>query len=86
MEHIVEGPMFTALIADPEVWTVCSFLMIENGPDAEFWIADGLGDARGWPRRMVPKARKTMLDLGIVKCIRKRGNGLPALYRWIPPT
>jgi hypothetical protein len=64
MQHVIEGPKFAALMADPEVWTLCSYLMIENGPAAEFWIADGLGKARGWPRRMVPNCRKILLDMG----------------------
>ena len=85
MQHIIEGPAFPKLMADPEVWTVCSFLMIEQGPDAQFMIADGLGEARGWPRRMVPKARKALLDLKIIEQVRRPGNGLAALYRWKAP-
>ena len=85
MQHVIEGPTFDALIADPKLWTVCSYLMIENGPAAEFMIADGLAAARGWPRRMVPEARKALLELGVVELLRPHGVGVPALYRWKMP-
>jgi Bifunctional DNA primase/polymerase, N-terminal/Primase C terminal 1 (PriCT-1) len=82
MQHIVEAPEFGALIADPDALALFAYLSAENGPDAEFWIADGLGEARGWPTRFVPKARKALLAMGVVECIRPRGNRRPALYRW----
>jgi hypothetical protein len=85
MQHIVEGPLFGKLIANPEVWTLCSYLMIEQGPDAEFMIADGLSDARGWPRRLVPKARKALLSMGIVECVRQPRKNAPGIYRWRSP-
>lgn len=85
MQHVIEGPVFARLIANPELWTLCSYLMIEQGPAAKFMIADGLGDARGWPRRLVPTARKTLLDMGIVKCVRPPKKGQPGLYRWRLP-
>lgn len=85
MQHIIDGTLFPRLIADPEVWTLCSYLMIEQGPAAEFMIADGLGQARGWPRRLVPTARKTLLDMGVVECVRPPKKNQPGLYRWRPP-
>jgi Bifunctional DNA primase/polymerase, N-terminal len=85
MQHIVEGPKFTALVATVDTWALCSYLMVENGPEAEFMIADGLGEARGWPRRFVPAARKALLELGIVKCVRPSRRKVPALYRWVVP-
>jgi hypothetical protein len=82
MQHIVESPVFDRLIASPDVWTLCSYLMIENGPKAKFMIADGLGEARGWPRRLVPACRKALLDMGVVRCVRPPRKGAPGLYRW----
>ena len=82
MQHIVEAPVFGALIANPDALALFAYLSAENGPDAEFWIADGLGEARGWPSRFVPKARRVLLAMGVVECIRPRGNRKPALYRW----
>jgi hypothetical protein len=86
MNHIVGRPVFSALAADPAVLGVCAYLSAENGPNAEFMIADGLGVARGWPRRLVPQARQALLALGIVECVRRPRNGLPGLYRWKLPS
>jgi hypothetical protein len=85
MQNIVEGPLYQRLIADPEVWALYAYLATENGPAAQFMVADGLGPARGWPRRMVPRARRALLDMGAIKCIRFPRKGTPALYRWPPP-
>jgi hypothetical protein len=82
MQHIVESPLYQKLIADVEVWALYAYLATENGPAAEFMVADGLGPARGWPRRMVPRARRALLDLGAIKCVRFPRKGIPALYRW----
>jgi hypothetical protein len=86
MNHIAGRPVFSALSADPAVLGVYAYPSAENGPGAEFMIADGLGPARGWPRRLVPEARRALLVLGIVERIRPAGNGLPALFRWKLPS
>ncbi len=85
MQHVIEGPEFAKLTADLEVWGICSYLLATNGPAAEFMIADGLAGARGWPRRAVPRARRVLVDRGIVKCIRQPRKGSPGLYRWSRP-
>jgi hypothetical protein len=82
MQNIVEAPFYSALIADLPALALYSYLSAENGPAAEFMVADGLGPARGWPQRFVPKARKALLDMGAIKCIRFPRKGVPALYRW----
>ncbi len=82
MQNIVESPLFQRLIADVEVWALYAYLATENGPVAHFMVADGLGPARGWPRRMVPRARRALLDLGAIKCVRQPRKGTPGLYRW----
>jgi hypothetical protein len=82
MNQIVEAPQFTLLLQSPIATTLFVFLQAENGPNAEFWIADGLADRLGWSRRSIPAARKMLLKLGIIKCIRPRGKNAPALYRW----
>ena len=82
MQNIVEGPLFQRLIADVEVWALYAYLATENGPAAQFMVADGLGPARGWPRRMVPRARRALLDMGAIKCIRFPRKNVPGLYRW----
>jgi hypothetical protein len=85
MQHVVEGPKFAALVADVEVWAVCSYLMVENGPAATFLIADDLGKARGWPRRLVPRVRRKLLNMEIVECVRPPRKGAAGLYRWCLP-
>lgn len=85
MEHIIAGPNYAALVANLSDWGVFTYLACENGPAAEFMIADGLAKSRGWPRRAVPNARKKLLAMGIVKCVRKPRQSVPGLYRWIVP-
>jgi hypothetical protein len=82
MNHIIDERTFAALARDPAVFGVYAYLNAENGPNAEFMIADGLGAARGWSRRLVPKARRRLLALNLVQCVRRPANGRPALYRW----
>lgn len=85
MNHIIGSTAFSALAADPAVFGVYAYLSAENGPGAEFMIADGLGPARGWPRRLVPAARRALLDLNLIECVRWPAKGRPALYRWRLP-
>jgi hypothetical protein len=82
MNHIVEAQVYASLIADTDALGLFAYLSAENGPDAEFMIADGLGPARGWSHRFVPRTRKALLDMGVVRCVRPRGKNAPALYRW----
>jgi Primase C terminal 1 (PriCT-1) len=82
MNQIVEAPEYGALVANVGALALFAYLSAENGPGAEFMIADGLSKARGWPRRFVPAARETLLDLGLVELIRAAGKNAPALYRW----
>jgi hypothetical protein len=82
MRHIVEAPVYEALVANTGALALFAYLSAENGSDAQFMIADGLAGARGWPRRFVPTARHALLAIGVIECTRPRGNGKPALYRW----
>jgi hypothetical protein len=82
MQNIVEAPFYSALIANLPALALYSYLSAENGPAAEFMVADGLGPARGWPRRFVPEARRALLAMGAIKCVRFPRKGVPALYRW----
>ena len=78
---IVEPDQFAALTRDPAVFGVVAFLIAENGPDANFMIADGLAKAKHWSRRIVPAARHAMLDIGLIECVRG-----PSMMRRIRPT
>jgi hypothetical protein len=82
MQHIVESPLYQQLIANVEVWALFSYLATENGPNSQFMVADGLGPARGWPQRFVPKTRRALLDMGAIRCVRRPRKGVPALYCW----
>ena len=84
--HIVEMSMYLRLKADPHVLALFSALSTENGPAANFMVANGFGKASGWSRRLVPAARKKLLDLGAIRCIREHRKGAAALYCWaLPP-
>lgn len=82
VNQIVEGPQWAALTGNVEALALLAYLSAENRDVAEFMVADGLGEARGWPRRFVPAARRKLIELGIIECVRPRGDGKPAIYRW----
>ena len=88
MNHIVDAPEYDALVANVGALALFAYLSAENGSRAEFMIADGLGKARGWPRRFVPAAREALLDLGVVEITRaarkKRAGALPVENLDIP--
>lgn len=85
MHCIIESQEFEALAADPECLGVVAFLAAENGPAARFMIADGLGEKLGWPRRLLPAARKRMITLGLIEPVGRQGRNGPRLYRWRRP-
>jgi len=82
VNHIVERPEYEALVANTGALALFAFLSAENGAGAEFMIANGLGAARGWPRRFVPAGREALLRLGLIECVRLPGKKAPGLYRW----
>jgi hypothetical protein len=73
---------FDELARAPAVMGVFAILAAENGADATFMIADGFGGKNGWPRRLMPAVREKLIELGIVKSVRRPGKGAPGLYRW----
>lgn len=85
MHNVIPRDAFSRLAAKPSILGVYTYLSAENGPGAEFMIADGLGPARGWPRRLVPAARRALLALNLIECVRWPTKGRPALYRWRLP-
>jgi hypothetical protein len=85
MDQWFEGPQWQALTSRPEVAALAFVLLGENRANGEFMIANGLGPSRGWSRSSVPAARKFMLELGIIECVRHPRRGAPALYRWAQP-
>ena len=84
---LVDSLQFDRLASDPKILGVVAFLAAENGPESEFMIADGLGAKRGWPRSLVPAARRIMLELRVVEPTgRRSGRYGPHLYRWRLPS
>ena len=60
------------------------WLKAMNGPDAEFWVADGLASILGWSLRKLWKTRQDALDGGWIVHIAPPAPGRPARYRWGP--
>jgi Bifunctional DNA primase/polymerase, N-terminal len=85
VNHIIESPIYAKLIDNMEALALFAYLGAENGVDAEFMVANGIAEARGWPRRSVQNARKALLELQVIKCVRPPRKGAPALYRWRLP-
>jgi hypothetical protein len=59
------------------------WLKRHNGPDATFFVADGLADRLKLPHRKFAEARRRLIDTDHIVCIRKCRRGHPALYRWV---
>jgi hypothetical protein len=69
-----------ALIVEPHALALLNWLQAHNGPDSTFWIADGLADVLGWPRRVLTKAREQLIKAGRIIRIIKPRHGHPAQY------
>jgi hypothetical protein len=71
------------LIHDPPLLALICWLKAKNGPDAEFWVADGLAEAHlGWSARQLSPVRQRALESGWLEMIVPRAKGRNALYRW----
>jgi hypothetical protein len=71
---------------DPYFFALIAWLKAENGPDAEFQVADGLAKPKylDWPRERLQQARRRAMVDGWIVQIRKPYPGVAALYRWGP--
>jgi hypothetical protein len=83
MHNVVEPGVWEAMKVEPYTLALFTYLGAENGPDADFWIADGLCGSLPWPRDQIKAARKRLIKLGIVRCVRPPGYRRPAVYNWI---
>jgi Bifunctional DNA primase/polymerase, N-terminal len=79
-------PQAQELAKDPYLAALLMWLKAENGPDAEFWVADGLAEPKylDWPRERLQRARRRAIDDGWIVQIRKPVRRVAALYRWGP--
>jgi hypothetical protein len=76
-----------SLARDPHLFALIGWLKAENGPEAEFWIANGLAAAYlGWPIDQLREARSRAIELGWIEMIAQPAKGRNALYRWGPTT
>ncbi|EFI50087.1 bifunctional DNA primase/polymerase [Afipia sp. 1NLS2] len=74
LDGMVKDPYLTALIA---------WLQAKNGPDAQFWVADGLNPSMfDWPRRQFQRARRNAVRTGWIVPLTKPKPGEPVEYRW----
>lgn len=66
---------------DADAFWLWSYVVANNQPDAEFWIADGLAEVWDWERKRLIRARKRLIDAGYIDLVRRGYPGQPALYR-----
>jgi hypothetical protein len=73
-----------SLAKDPFLFALIGWLRAENGPDAEFMVADGLASPKylDWPRERLQGARRRAIESGLIVQIRKPMRNVAALYRW----
>jgi len=74
-----------ALISDPYQLALVGYLKAHNAPHSTFWVADGLGEKLGWPRRKFKTARQRIVQTGVIVPLSKPRPGRPVAYRWGRP-
>ena len=67
-----------------DLFGLISWLKAKNGPDATFWLANGVAEILGWPVPRLSKARRDALSAGWIVCVAKPSPKQPALFRWGP--
>jgi Bifunctional DNA primase/polymerase, N-terminal len=70
---------------DNDALMLLLFLRRHQGPDATFWITNGLAETFGWRRQRLADARKRLIERGLVRPMRQIGGTWPghaAEYRW----
>jgi hypothetical protein len=71
------------LAREPYLFALIAWLKAQNGPDAEFWIANGLAAAHlDWPVDQLRSARNRAIQLGWIEIITQPAKGRNGLYRW----
>ena len=71
-----------ALVAEPCVLALLSYLQAHNGPDSQFWVADGLSHTLGWSRRQFKDARRRLIDAERIIPLNSPRPRHPVFYRW----
>jgi hypothetical protein len=75
-------PAVKSLVHEPYLLALISWLQAENSPNSTFWVADGLADKLGWPRRQFANARRQAIEAGWIVPITIKAPGRPVSYRW----
>lgn len=76
----------STLVREPALFALIGWLRNANGPNAQFWVADGLCEPKylHWPIGLLRKTRRQAIDAGWIVKIRSEAKGVAALYRWGP--
>jgi hypothetical protein len=74
------------LTRDPALCALIVWLKANNGPSAQFLVADGLCTPKylAWPIGLLRKTRRRAIEVGWIVKIRHETKGVAALYRWGP--
>jgi Bifunctional DNA primase/polymerase, N-terminal len=67
---------------DNNALVLLSWLKANEGPDALFWIANGLSERLGMTRKTLSAARGRLVDMRYIERVRGASPGHPAVYRW----
>jgi hypothetical protein len=67
---------------DPDAFMLLAFLRANQGPWAEFYIANGLAKTFGWGDKRLAAAREHLIEQGVVVSVRPASRHQPTLYRW----
>lgn len=70
------------MVRDPYLLALISWLQAENAPGSTFWVADGLADKLGWPRRQLATARRQAIAAGWIVPLNAPSPGRAISYRW----
>ena len=75
-------PVVKDMVRDPYLLALISWLQAENAPTSTFWVADGLADKLGWPRRQLANARRQAIETGWIVPLSAPSPGRAISYRW----
>jgi hypothetical protein len=68
--------------SDQDAFILLAFLRVNNGPNATFFIANGLADTLGWRRQRLSATRRRLHAMGAIRRVKSPSQG-PAQYRWV---
>jgi len=74
--------MATLAESDHDALLLLAYLRVNNGPWADFWIADGLAKTFGWGPNRLSAARRRLIERGDVTLVAPQRRRTPALYCW----